>query len=57
MPRIQAMGIHSLFGPDGKILDQLDEKPGLLTIEIDPKQVDQIRKRTPYWDLRRTDLY
>lgn len=49
---------HSLVvGPDGKILDQLDEKPGLLTIEIDPKQVDQIRKRTPYWDLRRTDLY
>lgn len=49
---------HSLaVEPNGKILDQLDENFGLLTIEIDPKQVDTIRKRTPYWDLRRTDLY
>ncbi len=49
---------HSLVvGQDGKILDQLDEKQGLLTIEIDPKQVEQIRKRTPYWELRRTDFY
>lgn len=49
---------HSLVvGPDGKIVDQLDENPGVLSVEIDPKQVDQIRKRTPYWDLRRKDLY
>lgn len=49
---------HSFaIGPDGKIIDQLTQEPGILTIEIDPKQVDIIRARSPFWNLRRKDLY
>ncbi|MGM9961368.1 MAG: nitrilase-related carbon-nitrogen hydrolase [Allobaculum sp.] len=49
---------HSLItGPDGRILKQLDDKPGILTLEIDPDQVEKIRTRSPFWNLRRPELY
>lgn len=49
---------HSLIaGPDGKVIAQMDEKPGVMSVEIDPDQVTKIRTRSPFWDLRRPDLY
>lgn len=49
---------HSLaVSPDGVILGKLGSEPGLLNIEISPDEVEQIRRRSPFWRLRRTDLY
>ncbi len=49
---------HSMaVDPDGQIVAALDGKPGLLLVDIDPNAVKRIRQRSPYWQLRRTDLY
>lgn len=49
---------HSLCaGPDGEILMQLSEKPGLLVIDLPLEEVGAIRHRSPFWQLRRTDLF
>lgn len=53
----QSYGHSLIVNPDGQIIAQLEEKPGLLICELDLHQVETIRSRQPYWKLRRTDLY
>lgn len=49
---------HSLFvSPDGQVLCHMDGEAGMLECEIDPEQVRKIRHRSPFWTLRRRDLY
>ncbi|MBF0580348.1 carbon-nitrogen hydrolase family protein [Erysipelotrichaceae bacterium RD49] len=48
---------HSMIvSPDGQVLAQLGSEPGNLIYEIDPEEVARIRKRSPFWKIRRTDL-
>lgn len=61
-PAAHDYGSYSSFGhtlavsPDGVILGQLGGEPGILMMEIDEKQVEQIRSRSPFWSLRRPEL-
>ncbi len=49
---------HSMaVSPDGQVLASLDSKVGILTLEINPDDVARIRKRSPFWNVRRTDLF
>ena len=43
---------HSLVvSPDGKIIKQLKKKPGLITVNINEKEVYKLRKKIPSLDL------
>lgn len=45
---------HSLVvSPDGTVLDSLGTEPGLLVVEVDPAEVDTIRKSIPVLANRR----
>jgi|SRR5680860_146529 len=49
---------HSLaVSPWGKVLAQLEEKPGVLMVELDLTQIDEVREALPVWKQRREDLY
>lgn len=49
---------HSLVvDPYGKIINQLDEKEGVLISTLDIDYIDQIREELPLLKHRRTDLY
>ncbi len=49
---------HSMVvSPDGIPLGELGTEPGTLIVDIDPDEVEQIRRRSPFWKIRRTDLY
>ena len=49
---------HSLVcDPWGCVLCEMDEKPGLLTQELDPDEALAIREQIPILKNRRTDLY
>ena len=43
--------------PWGNVVAEADEKPGLLTAEIDLTKADAIRQQIPILKNRRTDLY
>jgi predicted amidohydrolase len=53
----QSYGHSLIAGPDGDVLGQLDEKEGILQLEIDLGDIEKVRKRAPYWKVRREDLY
>lgn len=46
-----------LVDPWGKVLDRLDENPGIIISEIDLDIVDEVRKQLPLLEHRRNDLY
>ncbi|KJS50744.1 MAG: carbon-nitrogen hydrolase [Peptococcaceae bacterium BRH_c23] len=49
---------HSLaVNPWGQVLAQLDEKPGILMIDLDLTQIEEVREALPVWKQRREDLY
>lgn len=49
---------HSLVtNPWGKVLGQLDEEPGILMVELDLNQVEEVREALPISKQRREDLY
>lgn len=49
---------HSMaVSPDGLLLGELGDEPGVLSVEINPEEVSAVRFRSPFWALRRTDLY
>lgn len=49
---------HSLaVDPWGRVLYQMDEKPGCRTALLDLEEVDRIRQQLPLLAARRTDLY
>lgn len=49
---------HSLAAdPWGQIIGQLDEKPGILMVDLDLAQISNVREAIPVWKQRREDLY
>lgn len=49
---------HSLLAdPWGRVVEQLDEKAGVLTAEVDLDYADEIREQLPILSARRGDLY
>jgi len=49
---------HSLaVNPWGKVLAQLNERPGILMVELDLTQVEEVREALPVWKQRREELY
>lgn len=49
---------HSMIvDPFGKVIIEMDEKPGFQIFDIDVSKVESTRKRMPFWSIRRTDLY
>lgn len=53
----ESHGHSLLINPAGHILGELSEKPSLYTAEIDLEEVNRIRTRSPFWSLRRLDIY
>ena len=51
----QAYGHSLVIDPFGRIL--LEAKDEVETIDIDVSYVEKIRRRMPFWSIRRTDLY
>ncbi len=52
-----AYGHSIVVDPWGRVLDQLDEKQGIITTEIDLDRLQQVRDEFPLLKHRRTDLY
>lgn len=49
---------HSLaVNPWGQVLAQLDEKPGILMVDLDLTQIEEVREALPVLKQRREDLY
>lgn len=49
---------HSLVvNPWGQVLAQLDEKPGILMVDLDLRQIEEVREALPIRNQRREDLY
>lgn len=49
---------HSIVAdPWGSVVEQLDEKEGILTVELDFGKVEKVREQLPLLKHRRTDLY
>lgn len=53
----KSYGHSMIVDPDGQIVASLDGKTGNLDYELDVSKVEQIRFRSPYWKIRRSDLY
>jgi predicted amidohydrolase len=47
------IGASAVAGPLGNLVDQLDDKPGLLVVDVDPAEVDAARKTVPVLANRR----
>ncbi|XP_047029147.1 omega-amidase NIT2 isoform X1 [Helicoverpa zea] len=52
-----AWGHSMLIDPWGKVVQELDEKPGLLCADIDLRMVEEVRSQIPVRSQRRTDIY
>lgn len=49
---------HSMAAdPWGKVIDTLDEKPGILMVQADTAEVQAVRQQLPIMNCRRTDIY
>lgn len=53
----QAWGHSIVTDPWGTVVEQLDEKEGILTVELDFEKVEKVREQLPLLKHRRTDLY
>lgn len=52
-----AYGYSIAVNPWGQILAQLDEKPGVLIVDLDFAQIEEVREALPVWKQRRENLY
>uniref|UniRef100_A0A2A4JWA6 omega-amidase n=1 Tax=Heliothis virescens TaxID=7102 RepID=A0A2A4JWA6_HELVI len=52
-----AWGHTMLIDPWAKVVQKLDEKPGILCADIDLKVVEEVRSQIPVRSQRRTDIY
>ena len=50
-------GHSAVISPWGKILGELDDQEGFLTVKIDLDEVEQVRKRIPVWADRKPGIY
>ncbi len=53
----KAYGHSLVVDPWGQIENELDEKEGVLVVEIDMKKIEQVRQEIPVLKHRRTQLY
>ena len=53
----QSWGHSTLVDPMGKVLASCNEEPGIVYGDIDPENVDELRKSLPCQFQKRTDLY
>ncbi len=53
----EAYGHSMIVDPFGRIVDEMDGSEGVRMVEIDMSQIDKIRNRMPFWDVRRSDVY
>lgn len=56
LKRYKAYGHSLLVSPWGRVIEQLDEKPGFVIQELDEKEFG-IRQQIPILAQKRTDLY
>ena len=56
-PTYTSYGHSCIVNPFGIIQSQLDEKEGVLFGDIDLNEIAKIRRRMPFWDIRRDDIY
>ncbi len=52
-----AWGHSIVTDPWGSVVEQLDEREGILTVELDFEKVETVREQLPLLKHRRTDLY
>ena len=50
-------GHSAVISPWGKILGELNDQEGFLTVKIDLDEVEQVRKRIPVWADRKPGIY
>lgn len=56
-PSYSSYGHSMVCSPDGEVIWEMDGNAGVAIVDIDEKEVEWIRKRSPFWYLRRKDLY
>ena len=56
-PSYTSYGHSMICSPDGEVIYEMDASQLWSVTEIDLDQVDAIRHRSPFWKLRRKDLY
>ena len=52
-----AWGHSIITDPWGAVVEQMDEKEGILTVELDLEKVEKVREQLPLLKHNRTDLY
>lgn len=50
-------GQSCVIDPWGRVMDALDDRPGVLAATLDLDDVDKVRGRIPCWEMRRPDVY
>ncbi|MDI2099640.1 nitrilase-related carbon-nitrogen hydrolase [Ruicaihuangia caeni] len=50
-------GTSAVYGPNGEVLDQIDDGAGIAIAEIDPELVARTRRTRPFLRDRRPDMY
>lgn len=52
-----AWGHSMVVGPNAQIIDQLDEKEGIVYAALDGEKIEEVRKGIPLYSQRRFDVY
>ncbi len=52
-----AYGYSLAVNPWGQVIAQLEEKPGVLLVDLELDQVEEVRQYLPVWQQRREELY
>ena len=55
--KVPSYGHSCVIDPWGAIIEEMDGEPGMVIVEAELDQVDQVRARMPVLDLQRHDLY
>ena len=52
-----AWGHSMVVDPDAAVVGQLDEKEGILYVDLEPEKLEETRKNSPVYGQRRFDVY
>lgn len=53
----EAYGHSAVIDPWGRVLVEMDEKPGVVVVDLDLAEVDRVRSKVPVLKHRRPDVY
>lgn len=53
----EAYGHSMIIDPWGEVIAEMDDRPGILTAEIDLKRIEDVRRQLPCLENRREDIY